>query len=103
MNCKGNRMSTIINESDLTLYVQSKVVKRLHFIETANGKWRILVELTTQKGALLDLVTMRKTRREWASLDRLIRHLHEKNLVVPDISLTLHSGATHEDSDQNHP
>lgn len=80
-----------ISESELVLVMRSKAVRNLHIIQTDEGKYRVIVNLTNQEEAL-ELVTFRKTRREWASLDRLAKHMREKYVGIPSIILTLYSG-----------
>ena len=77
-----------ISESELVLVVRSKALKRMHINQTEEGKFRITVNLNNQEGEL-DLVTFRKTPREWASLDRLVKHIQEKYIGIPNIILTL--------------
>jgi hypothetical protein len=81
-------MSTI-SEADLIDCLQNKAVKKFSIRQTANGTYQIIVSLTWKEGELI-LETSRKAPREWASLDRLIRHIQEKYGKVPTISLTLH-------------
>ena len=81
-----------ISESELSLVVRSKALKRLHITQTEQGKFRITVTLNNQEGEH-ELVTTRKTPREWASLDRLAKHITEKfGGAIPAIHLTLFSG-----------
>jgi hypothetical protein len=80
-------MSTI-SESDLIDCVRNKAVKKLHIIQDPNGKFRIVVNLTWKEGDF-DLITTRRKPREWASLDRLARHIQENYGVIPPITLTL--------------
>jgi hypothetical protein len=80
---------TTISEAELAVSVQSKVVRSFTIKETAAGRYRITVELTWRKGQL-KLVTARKTVREWASLDRLVAHIHEMYGTPPPINLILY-------------
>ena len=50
--------------------------------------FRIYVRLSWKEGEIL-LVTQRKTPREWASLDRLVRHIVNHYGPVPPITLHL--------------
>jgi hypothetical protein len=77
-----------INESELVLVVLSKALKRLHIIQTAQGRFRIKVILKNQEEER-DLVTYRKQPREWVSLDRLAKHIREKCGAIPPMTLTL--------------
>lgn len=81
----------VISESELVLVVRSKALKTLHIMQTNEGKYRINVNLKNQE-TVLDLVTFRKTPREWASLDRLVKHIQSKYIGVPSIILTFYSG-----------
>ena len=85
-------MSTI-SESELVFVVRSRGLKRMHIIQSEAGKFRVTVYLNNQEGEL-ELVTFRKKHREWASLDRLVKHIQEKYRAVPTITLTLFSGET---------
>ncbi|WEF31470.1 hypothetical protein [Pseudoduganella chitinolytica] len=80
-----------ISESELILVIRSKALRRMHIVQNGEGKFRIMVNLNNQEGELA-LVTFRKTPREWASLDRLARHIQEKYGVIPTITLTLSLG-----------
>lgn len=81
----------VISEPELVLVVRSRVLKCLHIIQTSEGRYRISVNLKNQEEAL-ELVTFRKTPREWASLDRLIKHMQSKYLGIPSVILTFYSG-----------
>lgn len=83
-------MSTIY-ESELILVVRSQALKRMHISQSDEGKYRVLVNLNNQEGEL-ELVTYRKKPREWASLDRLAKHIQEKYGAIPIMTLTLFSG-----------
>lgn len=80
-----------ISESELGLVVRSKAIKRFHIVQNQQGKFLITVTLNNQEGEL-ELVTTRKNAREWASLDRLAKHIQEKYGAIPSISLSLHTG-----------
>ena len=77
-----------ISESELALVVKSRAIKRMHILQTEIGRFRIHVTLNNQDGDL-ELLTFRKKPREWASLDRLIKHIREKLPNVPNITLSL--------------
>ncbi len=81
-------MSTI-TEADLVDYLRNRAVKKFNIRQTANGTYQVVVSLTWKEGELT-LETSRKAPREWASLDRLIRHIQEKYGKVPTISLSLY-------------
>jgi hypothetical protein len=80
-----------INESELVLVVRGKALKSMHVDQTEEGKFRIAVTLNSQEEKL-ELVTFRKTPREWASLDRLVKHIQQKYRGIPSIILTFYSG-----------
>jgi hypothetical protein len=82
-----------ISESELVLVVRSRALKRMHVIQNEEGKFRVVVNLNNQEGEL-ELVTFRKKPREWASLDRLAKHIQEKYGAVPIMTLTLFLGET---------
>jgi hypothetical protein len=77
-----------ISESELTLVVKSRAIKRMHIVQTEMGRFRIHVTLNNQEGEL-ELLTFRKKPREWASLDRLTKHIREKLPNVPNITISL--------------
>ena len=78
-----------ISESDIAISVQNKVVKTFTIEQTISGRYRITIELTWRKEPL-KLVTARKTIREWASLDRLVSHIHEVYGTPPPITIFLY-------------
>ena len=80
-------MSTI-RESELVMMLRSKALKRLHIIQTQQKKFIIKVNLNNQENEL-DLVTFRKKPREWASLDRLVKHIQKKYGAIPPTTLSL--------------
>jgi len=78
-----------VSESELIDYVKNSAVKRLNIVQSGVNKYQIVVVLTWKEGEL-NLVTTRGKPREWASLDRLSRHIREKyDGVLPPIGLTL--------------
>lgn len=77
-----------ISESELVLVVRSKALKQLQIIQTEQGRFRIKVILKNQEEER-DLVTYRKQPREWASLDRLAKHIQDKLGPIPPMTLTL--------------
>lgn len=78
-----------ISEAEFTDYLQNKVVKRINIVQSDAGKYRIVIALTWKKGEW-DLLTTRGKPRQWASLDRLVRHLHEQyGGALPKITLTI--------------
>jgi hypothetical protein len=79
-----------ITEADLILNVQKRAVKRFKIIQSAHGRYAIVVTLTWREEELT-LVTARKTIKEWASLDRLVRHIQEHYGEVPTIWMMLHT------------
>ncbi|BBA32529.1 uncharacterized protein sS8_0564 [Methylocaldum marinum] len=79
-----------ITEADLILNVQKKTVKRFKIIQGPHGRYTIVVTLTWREEELT-LMTARKTVKEWASLDRLVRHIQEHYGDVPTIWLILNT------------
>jgi hypothetical protein len=77
-----------INEAELTDFMKNKAIKRLTIVQSEEGKYRIVINLTWKEGDW-NLVTTRGGPREWASLDRLIRHLSDKYESLPPITLVL--------------
>lgn len=84
---------SIVSESELGLVVKSKALRRLNIHRTNAGRFRVSVTLNNQDGDL-DLVTTRKRPREWASLDRLAKHIQERFGPHLAITLILESGET---------
>ena len=82
-------MNTII-EAELVDFIRNKAVKKLNIIQVEESRYQIVANLTWKEGDWY-LVTTRKNPREWASLDRLARHIREKynGVVIPPISLLL--------------
>ena len=80
-----------ISESELALVAKTRALKRMNIIQTEAGRYRVIVNLNNQEDEL-ELVTFRKTTREWSSLDRLIKHIQEKYGAMPNITLSLYSG-----------
>lgn len=78
-----------LSEAELTDFVKNRAVKRLNIVQNESDKYQIVVNLTWKEGDW-HLVTTRKTIREWASLDRLARHIRENCGIPPSISLSLH-------------
>ena len=84
-----------LSEAELADCVKNQAVQRLNIIESETGKWRVTVNLTWKEGSW-NLLTARKTVREWASLDRLIRHIRENYGIPPSISLSLYQHQRHQ-------
>lgn len=80
-----------LSESELCDAVRNRAVQRLTIRQTETGKFQIVVALTWKEGEI-NLVTARKNIREWASLDRLARHITDNYGTLPHISLSLHQG-----------
>lgn len=79
----------ILSEAELTDFVKNQAVKRLNIVQNESSKYQIIVNLTWKEGDW-NLLTTRKTIREWASLDRLARHIRENYGIPPSISLSLY-------------
>lgn len=85
-----------IGESELIDCVRNKAVKRMCIVQQPDGNYRILVNLSWKDGDHL-LISTRKEPREWASLDRLEKHIRTKYGYIKTIILDLYYGeATHE-------
>lgn len=87
-NYESKKMNEI-SEAELIDCVKNKAVKQLNIVQSDNGKYQISLSLTWKEGEW-NLVTTRGKPREWASLDRLARHIQEKydGALIP-ISLAL--------------
>ncbi len=78
-----------IGEAELVDFIKNQAVKKLNIIQVKGSRYQIVVNLTWKEGDWC-LVTTRKKPREWASLDRLARHISEKYIgVMPPITLFL--------------
>lgn len=77
-----------LTESELADFLKNNAVRKLTIILGPSGKFRIVVNLTWKQGDYY-LLTTRKTVREWASLDRLARHINDNYGVPPLIELSL--------------
>lgn len=78
-----------ISESELADFIKNKAVKKLHIAQNEDRKYEIVITLTWKEGDW-NLITTRGKPREWASLDRLARHIQEKYQgTLPPINLTL--------------
>lgn len=91
----GEKMNTI-SESELINAIKDCAVKRINLIETPDGAYRIQITPSHFEGRSNQhnkgektLITTRHTPREWANLDRLVRHIHNAYGKVPEITLTL--------------
>jgi hypothetical protein len=95
-------MHTIV-EHELIDNLAHHAVKRMRLVQVERG-FRITVELGWKEGQIL-LVTQRKKPKEWASLDRLVRHINVNYATVPVITLHLgskSSGSMDHPSDEQH-
>lgn len=81
-------MTDTITESELTLLAKGGGVARLLVRQTEQGKYRVFACVNYQ-AAPLALTTFRKGVREWASLDRLVKHAQEVYVSVPEITVQL--------------
>lgn len=78
-----------ISEAELTDFVKNNVVERINIVQSEAGKYQIVIALTWKEGEW-NLLTTRRKPREWASLDRLARHIKERyGTALPRIILTL--------------
>lgn len=72
----------------MILMIQSKSIKRIWIMQIENGRFRVSAVLNNKEEER-SLVTLRKTPREWASLDRLVRHAHQHYGKLPHTALQL--------------
>ena len=80
-----------ISEAELADFVRNKAVKRMYIVQGANARFQIIVTLTWKPGDW-NLVNAKKKPRQWASLDRLTRHIiNEYGNELPPINLVLYS------------
>lgn len=77
-----------LSEAELADAVRNSAIQQLTIVQIQSDKYRIVANLTWKEGDFY-LVTTRKTVREWASLDRLIRHIRDSYGTPPKINLVL--------------
>ena len=77
-----------IVERDLLLYIRSQVVRRLVISQICSGAYQLRASLTLQAEDVA-ICGVRGTPREWASLDRLAKHIQNKYGSVPLLELAL--------------
>lgn len=77
-----------ITESELVDLLKNQVVSQLNIVQTCNGNFQVSITITWKEGEWR-LVTVRGKYREWASLDRLVRHLNGFAGDLPVIALKL--------------
>jgi len=88
MQQQGKHMNTL-SEADLTDFARNNAVRQLNIAQSESGKFRIIVNLTWKEGDW-HLLTLRKTPREWVSLDRLAHHIRKHYGIPPSINLSLY-------------
>ena len=62
-----------VTDSELIDYLKNRVVHKIRVYENEKGRYQITVQVSW-KGGELQLITTRKKPREWASLDRMVKH-----------------------------
>lgn len=78
-----------LTESEFADFLEHKVVQKLKVVQLGKDRYEVIVSITWKPGNWR-LVTLRKKPREWASLDRLVKHLLSKSKKgVPPIELVL--------------
>lgn len=80
-----------ITETDLVRAARYQAIKSIRVEETPDERYRTHITVMTE-GHLREkiLITQRKTPREWASLDRLVKHIRNSYGVIPKIALSLY-------------
>jgi len=78
-----------LSEAELTDCFRNNAVSQLKIVQGESGKYRIIVNLTWKEGDW-HLLTLRKTTREWVSLDRLAHHIRKHYGILPSINLSLY-------------
>lgn len=76
-----------ITETELVRLAQ--FVKRLRIEETPELQYRTYITIQKEDHEQL-VITQRKSPKEWASLDRLVKHIRTTYGVIPSITLTLY-------------
>ena len=81
-------------DAELIDLVKNKAVKKLIISQNEAGGYFVAATLTWKEG-IWNLTTTRGMQRNWASLDRLVRHMHEVyGENIPRIELILKHLAT---------
>ncbi|MFC3715144.1 hypothetical protein ACFONC_03140, partial [Luteimonas soli] len=75
--------STVIFEADLASLLQRREVRQLALTQTEEG-WEVQV-LPLWKGSFLTLVSLKKEKRHYLDLDRLIRTITKHGPLPPTI------------------
>lgn len=73
MDNHDSNVTGTVTEADLIDYLRNRAVHKLRIYENANGRYELRIQVSW-KGGELQLITARKKPREWASLDRMVRH-----------------------------
>lgn len=82
-------MNTVNTITETELVRLAQFVKRIRIEETPEEKYRTYITIQKEDREQL-VITQRKTPREWASLDRLVKHIRTTYGVTPNITLTLY-------------
>lgn len=82
-----------ITPEELRLAVRYKLVKKIRVEQTKDCKYLTHVTLAKEDEEKT-IVTQRGTQREWASLDRLVKHLQSSDMEAQNITLTLYEMET---------
>jgi hypothetical protein len=90
MTDKRKPVTSTVSEAELADAMRNSAVIQLTIEQSQRNKYRIVAKLTWKEGDF-QLVTTRKAVREWASMDRLIRHIQSINGTPPKINLVLNT------------
>lgn len=85
-------MNSITSE-ELRVAIRYKLVKKIRVEQTKDCQYLTHVTLAKEDEEKT-IVTQRGTPREWASLDRLIKHIQTSSMSVQNITLTLYESET---------
>ncbi|WP_157008195.1 hypothetical protein [Xenophilus azovorans] len=77
-----------LTDEDLKKFALAGALKSINVFRLESGKYRIVVSLTWKTGDYL-LITYRKKPREWASLDRLMKHVEANYGDISNFSLSI--------------
>lgn len=76
-------------EAELADFLEHKVVQKLSIVQLGLDRYELIMSLTWKPGNWR-IITLRKTPREWSSLDRLTKHIIKKSVNgLPQIDLLL--------------
>jgi hypothetical protein len=77
-----------ITDEEIKKYAHKNFIRNIRVFRMPSGQFRVVVSLTFTPGDHL-LITVRKTPREWVSLDRLMKHISANYGEISAFSLAI--------------